>query len=341
MRKCSILVSTLVVAALAITGCSTDGEGSTDEPEGSTEGAAAGSTENAGGSEDGRYQISMIGKAYAAPYWQATANGAKQAGEDFDVDVTFNGPDTELEFDKQVNMLQSAIDSDPDGIGLAPLDSAVIAPLASEANAAGIPVIGFDTVIEGADSLTTIATDNPAAGAEAARNMIRLVGTTGKIAVLAHSQTAFTSVSRVQGFVDYIEANSDLEIVSVQYNDVDQAKAANQAAAVLQTNPDLLGFFCTEVSSAVAASHETASAGRTGEVTIIGFDSSEAQQDLIRKGEIAGAVTQNPYAMGYLTVQYLIEYLNGNEVPENIDSGFSWYDKDNIDDPDIQQMLYE
>lgn len=319
MMKHSVLVSSLVAGSLALAGCGSSG----------------------GGGSDGQYQISMIGKAFAAPYWQATAAGAKQAGKDFGVDVTFNGPDTELEVDKQVNLLQSAISSFPDAIGLAPLDSNAIVPLVEDANSRDIPVIGFDTAIEGADSLTTIATDNPAAGGEAAKHMIELVGSTGKIAILAHSQTAYTSVTRVQGFTDHIKANSGLQIISVQFNDVDQAKASNQAAAVLQANPDLLGIFCTEVSSAVAAAQEAASAGRKGQVKIIGFDSSEAQQDLIRRGEIAGAVTQNPYAMGYLTVQHAIDHLNGKDVPKNIDSGFAWYDKDNIDSPDVQKMLYE
>lgn len=55
----------------------------------------------------------------------------------------------------------------------------------------------------------------------------------------------------------------------------------------------------------------------------------------------AGAVTQAPVKMGYETVKAAIAAIKGEELPKIIDSGFAWYDKTNMDDPDIKANLYE
>lgn len=45
--------------------------------------------------------------------------------------------------------------------------------------------------------------------------------------------------------------------------------------------------------------------------------------------------------MGYETVVAAIRAINGEELPEVIDSGFQWYDASNMDDPEVAANLYE
>ena len=45
--------------------------------------------------------------------------------------------------------------------------------------------------------------------------------------------------------------------------------------------------------------------------------------------------------IGYETVKAAVIAINGQELPEVIDSGFAWYDKENIDSEDIKPNLYE
>jgi len=80
---------------------------------------------------------------------------------------------------------------------------------------------------------------------------------------------------------------------------------------------------------------------QAGDIIVIGFDSGQAQIDAIRDGTMAGAITQNPVGIGYETVKAAVDALNGEELPEAIDTGFSWYDAENIDDEEIQAVLYE
>ena len=78
-----------------------------------------------------------------------------------------------------------------------------------------------------------------------------------------------------------------------------------------------------------------------GEIEVVGFDSGQAQIEAIEGGVMSGAVTQNPVGIGYETVKAAVEALEGEDLPEIIDTGAYWYDADNMDDEEIQNVIYE
>ena len=77
------------------------------------------------------------------------------------------------------------------------------------------------------------------------------------------------------------------------------------------------------------------------EATVIGYDSGQQQMDAIRSGAEAGAITQNPIGIGYKCVEAAYKAYKGESLPEVIDTGFMWYDASNIDDEEIQAVLYK
>ena len=287
--------------------------------------------------------IAIISKGFQHQFWQAVKAGAQQAAEEFDVEITFEGPDTEADVDQQIQMLQTALDKNPAAIGFAALDSQAASPLLQQASDAGIPIVAFDSGVDSDIPVTTAATDNLAAAAEAAKNMVEGIGGTGKIAIVGHDQTSVTGQQRVDGFVEYIEENApDVEIVDTQYAGGDQAKSADAAKAILAANPDLAGIYGTNEGSAIGVVQAVKELGISPEtLAVVGFDSGKAQLDAIRDGLMLGAITQNPVGIGYETVKAAVEAINGETLPKTIDTGFYWYNAENIDDPTIAAVLYE
>jgi ribose transport system substrate-binding protein len=285
--------------------------------------------------------IPLISKGFQHQFWQAVKSGADQAAAEFGVRITFEGPDNETMVDRQIDMLAAALANNPSAIGFAALDSQAAIPLLQQAADAGIPVIAFDSGVESDIPATTATTDNVAAAALAADKMAELIGGAGKVAVVAHDQTSRTGIDRRDGFLNQIEANyPDIEVVSVQYGAGDQLQSTEVAKAILTANPDLVGMFGTNEGSAIGivnAIREMATEG----VTIIGYDSGKAQTDAIREGLMAGAITQNPVGIGYETVKAAVAAMNGEELPAIIDTGFYYYDQSNIDDAEIQAVLYD
>ena len=297
-----------------------------------TAGGAASAQEN--------YDIALISKGFQHQFWQAVKAGADQAAADLGVTVTFEGPESESQVDRQMDMLAAALSRGPDAIGFAALDSQAATPLLQQAQEAGIPVIAFDSGVDSDIPLTTATTDNVAAAALAADVMAELIGGEGKVAIVAHDQTSRTGIDRVEGFSNRIkEAYPNIEIVSVQYGGGDQLQSTEITKSILLANPDLKGIFGANEGSVLGVANGKQELGSN--VVVIGYDSGAAQKALIESGVIAGAITQNPVGIGYQTVQAAVSALKGETLPPVIDTGFYYYDKDNMADPEIAAVLYD
>lgn len=285
--------------------------------------------------------IPLISKGFQHQFWQAVKAGADQAAEEEGVRITYEGPDNETMVDRQIDMLSAALANNPSAIGFAALDSQAAIPLLRQAADAGIAIIAFDSGVDSDIPVTTATTDNVAAATLAADKMAALIGGTGTVAVVAHDQTSRTGIDRRDGFLNRMaEAYPNITIVSVQYGAGDQLQSTEIAKAMLTANPDLDGMFGTNEGSAIGIVNAVREMGTEG-VTIIGYDSGKAQTDAIREGLMAGAITQNPVGIGYATVKAAIAAINGDELPKIIDTGFFYYDQSNIDDAEIQAVLYD
>jgi ribose transport system substrate-binding protein len=156
-----------------------------------------------------------------------------------------------------------------------------------------------------------------------------------------HDQTSITGQNRRDGFLEWMKANAPgIQVLEPQYGGGDQAKSADIAKAIIAANPDLKGIYAANEGSAIGVLRGVAESGKTG-LTIIGFDSGTAQIEAIRNGTMYGAVTQNPIGIGQQVVDASVKAIRGEPLPKVIDTGFFWYDKSNIDSPEIQPLLYQ
>ena len=284
--------------------------------------------------------IPLVSKGFQHQFWQAVKQGAEQAGKDYNVRITFEGPETEAMVDKQIDMLSSALAKHPAAIGFAALDSKAAIPLLKKAQAAKIPVIAFDSGVDSEIPMTTATTDNKAAAALAADKMAQLIGDAGEVALVVHDQTSRTGIDRRDGFVDRIKsAHPNVKVVSVQYGAGDHLKSTEIAKSMLQAYPNLKGIFGANEGSIAGVINAVRETHR--KIVAIGYDSGKQQKDAIRDSTEAGAITQNPVGIGYKTVEAAVKALKGEKLPKVIDTGFYWYDKTNIDDPKIAAVLYD
>lgn len=338
--KIGLIASGFAVAAMALAGCGSGTDKTTEAVEEVTEDDGV---EEVVEVEEGDLYVALVSKGFQHQFWQAVKSGADEAGKEFGVKVSFEGPDKETEVEKQIQMLESALAKNPNALGFAALDSQAAIPLLQQAEASGIPIIAFDSGVESDIPVTTVSTDNHAAAAEAAKQMAEQIGHKGQVALVVHDQTSATGQGRRDGFLDYMEENEpDIEIVDVQYGDGDHAKSADITKAIITAYPEIAGIYGSNEGSAVGVVQGAKEAGvEPGSIVLIGFDSGKAQTDAIRDGLMFGAVTQNPVGIGFETVKAAIAAINGETLPETIDPGFYFYTKDNIDDDEIAAVLYD
>jgi ribose transport system substrate-binding protein len=326
MRRIGAVVAAAAVA-VTMTACGSSSSGSS---------ASAGSS-SGGGSKP---YIAIVSKGFQHQFWQAVKKGAQQEADKEGATISFDGPPSESDVEQQITMLQTAMNKNPKALGFAALDSKAAAPLLQQAKSANIPVIAFDSGVDSPIPLTTVATDNKAAAAEAAKHLSEALGGKGKVALVVHDQTSGSGIDRRDGFVNWMKQNAPgITLLPVQYGGGDQLKSADITKSIIQSNPDLAGIYGSNEGSAIGVVKGVQESGKTN-IKVVGFDSGQGQIDAINSGVEMGAITQNPIGIGQQLVANAMKAIKGEQLPKTVDTGFYWYDKTNINDPKIQAVLY-
>ncbi len=294
-------------------------------------------------------EIAVIVKTLNSSFWQNVNTGSTNAEAELKaagkaITVSFNGPDAETEIEKQVNMVENAINRGVKALVLAPGDPDALIPPLRRARDAGIPVIIIDSAINDASLyLSFLATNNQAAGELCAQELITRLGgpdKTGKIAIMSYVAGVGSEIGRVGGFREYIQKNSKLTIVNTYYSNADMITAMNQTTDVLAANPDLIGIFGANEPTAVGMGRAIKTRGMAGKLVAIGFDGDQNLQSFIKDGTLQGIAVQSPYNMGYLGVKAAMDAMEGKKLEKDIDTGIVFVTSGNIDSTEAKQVLY-
>src|SRR5699024_7255465 len=195
-RKWLVFLIVIGSVLFILAACGNESEVDSEETDTDNEESTNTDSEDSEARSDDKPYIAIVSKGFQHQFWQAVQNGANKAAEEFDVEITFEGPENESQVDKQMEILQAALDKGPDAIGFAALDSQAASPLLESADEKGIPIIAFDSGVESDLPVATASTDNYAAAAEAANKMAELIDEEGKIALVIHDQVSVTGVQR-------------------------------------------------------------------------------------------------------------------------------------------------
>lgn len=299
-------------------------------------------------------RISVVIKNTESAYWKAAKKGMEQAVSDLNeylgykgddaITCTIEGPKDEGGVDDQVNILDMVLTENPAVVCLAAVDMSSCQAQLEAAQEDGIPVVMLDSGVKSDDDLVYAycGTDNKAAGAEAAKRLCEAIGDEGEVAVMSHIQLSQSSQDRVEGFQKEITENHpNVRVVSVDYQPTkdDDPTAEESIEAVLEKYPDLKGYYATnQATSEAVLSVLDKYSDRS--IQMIGVDMGDTQKKAIEDGKEVGSVCQNPYGMGYATIVAGARASLELESDKNIDSGFQWIDKNNIDLEEYDRYIY-
>ena len=315
-RLLAMLLTGALCASMAA--CSSGGEASTGETGGETGGESSGSG----------YSIDVILKTTASEYWQYVQAGALAYMQDNpDVTVTVKGAPSETSYQDQLNMIQTDLADDSyDGYVIAPLQADMVANLVSGVEK---PIVAVDTKIEAPEVLSFVGTGNESAGAlggAAAVEAAKAAGWTDIKAIeIAGVQGDTTNTDRMNGYMKGIEeAGGDFLEDEVQYADAVATKAVDAMNGIMSRHPEGIAIICANNDDmAIAAAKAAADSGNEAYANTIflGFDGIQSACDAILEGRLTMSVAQQGYEMGYMSVEAVVNALNGETIEEFIDSG--------------------
>jgi ribose transport system substrate-binding protein len=293
-----------------------------------------------GGCQQNRKKvIGVVPKGRAHLFWQSVQAGANKAAIETGVEINWNGPDSETDFNRQIQIVEAMINRQVDAIALAPIDKKVMVSVVERAVKAKIPVIVFDSAVDTEVFTSQVATDNYAAGQMAADRMAQILGGKGTVVIVAVQPGAASTMAREQGFEDKMKQGfPGIKIVDKRYGMADFAQSLKVAENMLTAYSDVDGLFASNESSTVGAVQ--ALKGRKGtKVKMVGFDWSPNLLEDLKSGTIDSLVVQHPFKMGYESVIAAVKTLKGEPVQKINNITPRLVTKENWNDPDVQAQI--
>lgn len=274
------------------------------------------------------YEFPMMVKSFQSTYWEAAMKGMDQAAEELGVTYTPQGPNSESDIADQVNMINTAIGTNPVGLGLAACDTSSVLEALQTCADKGIPVVTFDTGVDDAPEGSVVAevcTDNSQAGAVAAEHMYEAIkdviaNAEGQVIIgeINQDATGLNIQQRGTGFINkMIElVKADGKTVAVAGNEfyVNAAEGADaeeadadvviQVAVPAQTTVELCtneaqAILSKENCIAIFGSNQPAAEGviaANANLNVLGSDA--AAGDVIGVGFDAGSIIKGAVSDG-------------------------------------------
>lgn len=308
------LLATIGAMSLVLSACGTG----TSETESDGSG-------NSGGDET--IKVGVVLKTLSSEYWSYVGAGVEAAAEDLGVEVQLLGPASETAYDEQNNMLETMLADDA-------MDAIVIAPLQPDSVVSVLggtekPILFVDTDAPFENKVSYIGTGNEEAARTGGEAAAEIAGEGAEAAWIGGVQGNTTSDQREAGFIAGLEAGG-VTVVAKQYAEGLADKAASTMENILTSNPNLTVVVTNNDEMAAGAARAADAAGR--ELVIFGFDGIQAGVQNVIDGTVTGTVAQDPYGMGYKSVEAAVAAIKGETVEEFIDTGSRIITSENAED---------
>ena len=329
----------LAAISLIIGGCSQSAKTS-DRSATAADGAAA---------SGGSLTLAMIPKSTGGEFWETVEQGARAAADELGVAIKWEGALTETEIAEQNKIIENMVNLGVDGIALAPLNPRAMRKNVESATAAGIPVVIFDSAVDGDAHVSFVATDNEAGGSLGAKHIIDSVqGDVKRVFMLRFIQGTASTEARAQGFLDAMQSAGFQVLADAFTEDGTVAGAKKTAANVLEGFVEsgqlaVDGIFACNLTATLgmaAALDDLQKSGVKIDTVFVGFDSSPRLVEELQNGAIDALIVQNPRRMGYLAVETLVKHLRGESVEPRIDTGVEVVTAERLqNEPRIRELV--
>ncbi|MCZ2827719.1 ABC transporter substrate-binding protein [Modestobacter sp. VKM Ac-2986] len=320
------MAAVLAASALVLAACGGGGEET---------GAAAGD----GGGE--ALSVVYVPGLTGNPFYSTVGCGGRDRAAELGVDFSVQGSPT-FDVAAQTSVVNAIVANAPDALMISVTDATAMAVPLTEAKDAGVDIITIDGDLEDTSiGSANIQSDNLEGGRLAAENLGKLLNGQGE--VLAINQTPGNPIGelREQGFAEGLKAFPGITYLGVQYDENATATAASIASGAASSNPNLKGIYTMATNSTEGAITGVREAGRTGDVKVVGYDTSEPIIQALEDGAVDGIVVQYPYREGALGVDAAVALSKDEEVERNQTVPFVFATPENVATPEVQEYLYK
>jgi ribose transport system substrate-binding protein len=287
--------------------------------------------------------IALIVRMNNGYYWGSVKLGADAAASEFGVTVRYTAPEDEEDVEGQIRLVNSELDQKVDALILAASDYNALVEVTERACSMHIPVIIIDSEVNTDKINSYIATDNYNAGIKAGNQLIKILGESDKekkVGIMNFVKGTRNAEQREEGLLKAISDHSGVRVVAKEYCSSDKRLAFELTQKMIRENSDISAIVALNAISSEGVAEAVSQMDLAGKVKIVAFDSTPNEIDYMEKGVIQVLITQNPFNMGYLSVKYAVDAINGVSINKYYDTGSEIINKENMYLPENQRLLF-
>ena len=270
-------------------------------------------TEN---SETKKPRIALIMKSLANDFFSSMADGAeKHQAENRETYVlVVNGIKNETDLSRQVALVEEMVASGVDAIVIAPADSKALVPALRRALQAGVIIINIDNrldreiLAQEKISIPFVGPDNKKGARKVGDYLAEKLKPGDAVAILEGIRTSFNGIQRRLGFEEAMQA-ANIKVIESQSAQWEMSKANTIAISMLSEHPEIKAILAANDSMALGAIAAIKTAGKAGQVQIVGFDNIPAIQAAMRDGKVLATADQHGDKLAVFGIEYALKLI--------------------------------
>jgi ribose transport system substrate-binding protein len=260
--------------------------------------------------------IALVTNA-AADFWTIARRGTEKAQEElpnYNVEFYVVAEATAAE---QRRILDDLLTKGVAGVSISSIDPANSTDILNKVAEQAV-LFTTDSDAPESNRLAYIGTDNEQAGEQAGELIKKALPDGGKIMMFVGTMGAANARERVDGIKKVLEG-SNVEIIDIRTDEVDFARAKRNVEDTLTKYPDIAGLVGLYSYNTPQIVEAVRSAGKIGQVKVIGFDEDPVTLRGIADGIVDATVVQQPYEFGYQSMKGLAKVIEGDKswIPED------------------------
>jgi len=270
------------------------------------------------------YVIGVVAKSQSNPVFQAARTGAEDAARDLsnklgvEVKINWRTPNAE-DAQQQAQYVEQLVSAGVDGIAISCTDAKVLTGAINSAVDKGVPVVTFDSDAPQSKRFAYYGIDDVEAGRAVARELVKAMGESGVVAILAGNQNAPNLQARVRGVKEELGRHPGITVRDTYYHGETAPEAVAKLQQVQNANPDITGWAMVGgwplfTENALDGVHERAK--------VVSVDTLPEQLKYVKKGQVQALVGQDCYGWGYQSVVMLVDKLHAKKDPPKVINTF-------------------
>lgn len=287
--------------------------------------------------------IAVIAKSVNSDFFSNMKNGAESSATEYNVRITFEGPENEEDYKSQNNLIKKAVSNGAKAILLSSIDYNASNSEIERAVQRGVKVITIDSGVSSDSVSQFIGTDNKQAGTSAANAAVSGFKNDEQIyiGIINCTEDTDTGKRREDGFREALKNNDNVKYITTVMTQSNVESAKNGALRLLKENPRINVLVGFNEWLTLGVGEAIKEIGAASSVKGIGFDTNVKSVSMLETGEMDVLIAQNPFAMGYLGIKNAATLISGGILGEReMYTSVISITKENMFDSDVQKVLF-